>query len=63
MDLEAGIQAGAASPFVSTGQLPSPDRTQQLVADAHQRYRSNTEGASSQVYPALGQVPSHLFGV
>ena len=63
MDVEAGIQAGAASPFVSTGQLPSPDRAQHLVADAYERYRSNTEGASSRVYPALGRVPGHLFGV
>jgi glutaminase len=63
MDVEAGIRAGAALPFVSTGQLPSLELTQEFVADAHERYRSNTEGAVSDVYPALSRVPQHLFGV
>jgi len=34
-----------------------------LVADAHARYKSNTEGQNSQVYPALARAPSELFGV
>jgi len=63
MDVEAGIQAGAAAPFVSTGQLPPLERTQQLVADAYERYRSDTEGAVSDVYPALGRVPAAFFGI
>ena len=63
MDVEAGIQAGAASAFVSTGRLPPLERTQQLVADAFERYRSNTEGAVSDVYPALGRVQTDLFGI
>jgi glutaminase len=49
--------------FVSTGRLPSPELVQSLVAEAHERYRTNTEGANSQVYPALARVPSELFGV
>jgi glutaminase len=49
--------------FVSTGRLPSPDLVKQLVAEAHQRYRSNAEGQNSQVYPALAEVPSQLFGI
>lgn len=50
-------------PYVSTGRLPSPEDVQKWVAEAHARYRSNTEGSNSQVYPALGRVPSDLFGV
>jgi glutaminase len=36
---------------------------QQLVDEAYERYRTNTEGAISQVYPALGRVPGDLFGI
>lgn len=50
-------------PYVSTGHLPPPDSVSSLVAEAHERYKSNTEGQNSQVYPALARVPSDLFGV
>ena len=50
-------------PYVSTGHLPDPEVVRQLVAEAHERYKSNTEGENSQVYPALARVPSDLFGV
>jgi glutaminase len=43
--------------------LPSPDIVKALVAQAYERYRSNTDGNNSQVYPALARVPSHLFGI
>ena len=33
------------------------------MAEAHARYKSNTEGENSQAYPALAAVPSELFGV
>jgi glutaminase len=49
--------------YVSTGRLPSPEQVQRLVAGAHARFRSNTDGVNSQVYPALARVPSDLFGV
>jgi glutaminase len=49
--------------YVSTGHLPSPDRVKALVAEAYERFKSNTEGKNSQVYPALARVPSHLFGI
>jgi glutaminase len=55
--------AGAESSYVSTGQLPSPDRVATLVAQAHARYRTDSEGENSQVYPALARVPSALFGI
>ncbi len=49
--------------YVSTGCLPPPDRVTTLVAEAHQRFKSNAEGKNSTVYPALAQAPSDLFGV
>jgi glutaminase len=48
---------------VSTGQLPSSDRVRALVQDAYERFKSNTDGENSKVYPALARVPSDLFGV
>src|SRR5262245_41568905 len=54
--------AGAA-PYVSTGHLPSPDQVRTLVAEAYERYKSDTGGQCSQVYPALARVPGHLFGI
>lgn len=50
-------------PFVSTGSLPSPERVQALVAEAYESTRANTDGALSEVYPALARVSPHLFGV
>src|SRR3954462_5202629 len=49
--------------YVSTGHLPPVEDVQNLVEDAHARFKSNTEGKNSQVYPALARVPSELFGV
>ena len=63
MDVRAGIAAGTESPFVSTGRLPGDDLVRQLVVEAHERYRTNSDGELSQVYPALGRVPSGLFGI
>ncbi len=53
----------ADSFFISTGNLPEPELTQQLISEAHDRFRSNTDGEVSQVYPALARVPADLFGV
>ena len=49
--------------FVSTGDLPEPERVQTLIDEAHARYRSTTDGAVSDVYPALAEVPPDLFGI
>ena len=51
------------APFVSTGTLPPDDRVRALVDDAYRRFRSNTEGERSTVYPALERVPDALFGI
>ena len=49
--------------FISTGNLPSPPRVQELVDEAYERFKSDTGGQNSQVYPALARVPSDLFGI
>lgn len=48
--------------FVSTGTLPSPGRVKELLDEAYRRYRSNSDGQCSQVYPALASVRADLFG-
>jgi glutaminase len=49
--------------YVSTGQLPSPELVKALVSEAHERFKSNTEGENADVYRALARVPRQLFGV
>ena len=49
--------------YISTGHLPPDESVLRLVQEAHDRFRSNTEGANSAVYPALQHVPSTLFGI
>jgi glutaminase len=49
--------------YVSTGRLPAPDQVRALVAEAYDRFKSNTLGQNSQVYPALTRVSSNLFGI
>ena len=53
----------AGFPYISTGHLPTPEQVDALVAEAYERYKANTEGEVSQVYPALARVPSDLFGI
>ena len=50
-------------PYVSTGRLPAPELVKALVSEAHERFKSNTEGKNSTAYPALERVPSELFGI
>lgn len=50
-------------PYVSTGHLPPAEDIVRLVDQVHARYKSNTDGQNSQVYPALAEVPSGLFGI
>jgi glutaminase len=62
--MSTGSSVGVVeTPYVSTGHLPSPEQVQALVREAYDRFKSNTEGVNSQVYPALATVPRSLFGV
>lgn len=56
------LPAAGASP-VSTGQLPLPDRVRTLLHEAYERFRTNSAGRNSEVYPALAAVPRDLFGL
>ena len=49
--------------YVSTGQLPSPDQVRWAVDDAYERYRTETAGERSRIYPALARVPADLFAI
>jgi glutaminase len=49
--------------YVSTGHLPPQQEIEELVEEAHARFKSNKDGKNSQVYPALAKVPSELFGI
>lgn len=49
--------------FVSAGHLPGRARVAAIVREAHERHRHVTDGAVSQVYPALARADRDLFGV
>ncbi len=52
-----------SSGFVSTGRLPAAETVAALVDEAHARFRANTEGVVSDVYPTLARAPPDLFGL
>ncbi len=60
--METDPQPGAGR-FVSTGSLPDPDDVQRWIAEAHSRFSGVTDGAVSDVYPALERVSPDLFGI
>jgi glutaminase len=49
--------------YVSTGELPTPERVQALLDEAHARFRRESAGDRSEVYPALAEVDPDLFGI
>lgn len=49
--------------YVSTGHLPAADTVEQLVQEAHKRFKADNEGVISKVYPALERVDPGLFGI
>jgi glutaminase len=63
MSARARADQAAKPPYVSTGHLPPAERVRALVAEAHKRFKSDTAGENSKVYPALARVPSKLFGI
>lgn len=63
MENTAGPSGLADQDYVSTGHLPPDERIADLVAQAHARFKANTEGTPSTVYPALERVDPGLFGL
>jgi glutaminase len=53
----------AAAPYVSTGQLPPSERVRLLVNEAYHRFRDNSDGELSRVYPSLATVDPDRFGI
>lgn len=49
--------------YVSTGHLPPPQQTQDIVDQAYRIFRDIDEGRNFQPYPALAAMPPELFGV
>jgi glutaminase len=63
MHLPLSTTEQARWPYISTGHLPEAEMVQNLVSEAYARFKSNTDGEISHVYPALARVPGDLFGV
>jgi glutaminase len=49
--------------YISTGHLPSTEDVKNLVLEAYERFKLNTEGENSKVYPALEVMPREMFGI
>jgi glutaminase len=49
--------------YVSTGHLPPRAKVAALVEAAYERFRNNSEGTVSDVYPALARIPADHFGL
>ena len=52
-----------APSLVSTGRLASSDRVGELVTEAYELYRSNTDGAVADYIPALANASPELFAI
>ena len=63
MEARPVTRKGVGHDYVSTGHLPAPELVTQLVRETYERFKSNTQGKNSDVYPALARVPRELFGV
>jgi glutaminase len=49
--------------YISTGHLPPAEQVRELVDEAYRRFKPNSDGKNSQVYPALARVPEDMFGI
>ncbi len=53
----------ATPPPVSTGELPQLEEVRDLVTQAYERYRTNTDGTVADYIPVLAQAPPDWFGI
>ncbi len=49
--------------YVSTGSLPHGKQIKALLQEAHARFRNDSSGENSAVYPALARASRDLFGI
>ncbi|MGA8712492.1 MAG: glutaminase, partial [Roseiarcus sp.] len=61
--MRPGGASATSAGYVSTGHLPAPETVAALVAQAFERFRANTEGTVSDVYPSLARAPADLLGL
>ena len=52
-----------SAPYVSTGDLPPAEHVRSLINEAYESFRTNSDGALSQVYPKLAMVDPDKFGI
>ena len=52
-----------APSLVSTGELPQTEQIRDVVTEAYERYRSNSDGAVADYIPALAGASPGLFGI
>lgn len=63
MSIQGKRSRNSSPSYVSTGHLPDSNVTTKLVTEAYRRFKSDSRGQNSQVYPALARVPTRLFGI
>jgi glutaminase len=63
MTMQSATHISGGLHYVSTGHLPPSELAAALVREAYQRFKSNTDGENSTVYPALARVRRDLFGI
>ena len=51
------------SRYVSTGHLPPEERVARLVDEAYERFKADSQGRTSSVYPSLEAASGDLFGL
>jgi glutaminase len=49
--------------YISTGHLPSPELMVELVREAYQCLKNNTDSTNSEICPALARLSRDLFGI
>ena len=49
--------------YVSTGHLPPAERVDTLLAEAYERFKTDSEGKVADYIPALARTPRNLFGL
>ncbi len=63
MRASGSVREPSVEPYVSTGCLPPPDRLRLWLTEAYEKFRTNTDGENSDVYPELAKVEKDLFGI
>jgi len=63
MHAELPFDEESQPPPVSTGNLPGAEQVRTVVAEAYERYRTDTSGTVADYIPVLGKASPDLFGI